>query len=291
MSDNCAVCGTKSSLELRLRAAAGDVLRCSSCDTWALNDGRDSTPAFQNEKFDRQWALSGVHGLSGRRNRARARKRMRLLAGFLGGPGKTVLEIGPGTGHLLTELRANGYHATGLDQSSEAAVFAKEQSGLPVISGELSSLDAKFDAVISFHVIEHVNDPVEFCREAVEKLCDNGILVIVTPNHGFYDAVLPDRVTDRYFVIPEHRYYFSPRGLGYVARRVGLSIELLSSMESEDSRFYRRLQHALPKVRGSGLLSRAVATLWGLTNESKRAESGRRGTGDEVVLIARAKPV
>ncbi len=288
MIETCKICDVTGSYELRLETPCGSVQRCTYCDVWSLDDGQlEPEPDFQNDKFDEQWATSGMRGSAGRRNQKRAKHRANLVSAFLA-PNSRVLEIGPGTGHLLTALRKRGHDVTGLDQSEEAARAVENRTGIRVHATQLENLSEQYDAIVSFHVIEHVNNPFQFYQSIQARLNPGGAAVIATPNHLFYDTFISDEVIAKFFVIPAHRFYFSPSSLGHLVERGGGNIEMLSTIESQDTRYYRALQSQIPRMRGAGFLSRQLALAWGQLNPEERARSGIRGTGDEVIVVARA---
>jgi 2-polyprenyl-3-methyl-5-hydroxy-6-metoxy-1,4-benzoquinol methylase len=106
--------------------------------------------------------------------------------------GGAVLEVGCGTGELLTRLRADGYsRVRGVDVSPEACAIAKRR-GLDVMCGTLEELrtEERFDLIFMSHVIEHVLDPLATVRAATALLAPGGVLHVETPNVGSLDARL-----------------------------------------------------------------------------------------------------
>lgn len=76
--------------------------------------------------------------------------------------GRTVLEVGCGTGLVMQRVAGFAAHVTGIDVSPGMLARARER-GLDVREGSATALpfpDATFDVVYSFKVLAHV-DPVE----------------------------------------------------------------------------------------------------------------------------------
>lgn len=95
--------------------------------------------------------------------------------------GERVLEIGAGAGHLAKRLAERGVDIVGIDLNPKAA--EAEGTGLVVeMSAEdLSFDDSHFDAVISFHAIEHIPPLDEAAREMARVLKPGGQALLVYP--------------------------------------------------------------------------------------------------------------
>jgi len=100
--------------------------------------------------------------------------------------GVRILEIGTGTGTLLSRLRARGYDARGVDVNAglldearrwypDAPVQQVQGTGLPFA-------DRAFDIVMSFDVFEHIPDTDAHLREVRRVLRPGGSYLIQTPN-------------------------------------------------------------------------------------------------------------
>jgi SAM-dependent methyltransferase len=108
----------------------------------------------------------------------------------------TVLEIGPGQG-ALAEWLAQQCEYTGieLDAISRAATSARLEavgSGR-VLSGH-EEVDAQFDLVCAFEVLEHIEDDVGALRQWREYVKPGGHVVLSVPAHssryGSWDAMV-----------------------------------------------------------------------------------------------------
>jgi SAM-dependent methyltransferase len=101
-------------------------------------------------------------------------------------PGR-VLDIGCGPGALISELGALGFEAFGVDRSARAQALGRHlerQSPGMTIRPQLDEhWKGTFDVVMSFEVIEHLQDDVGAMREWREYLTPGGKLIISTPAH------------------------------------------------------------------------------------------------------------
>jgi SAM-dependent methyltransferase len=102
-----------------------------------------------------------------------------------------VLDVGCGPGHLLSQFRALGWEAIGTEATETSAAIPRQRYGLKVHAGELSTLrlDAgSFDAVISWHSLEHMRDPGVVLDEYVRLLKPGGVLFVSVPNFSSPEA-------------------------------------------------------------------------------------------------------
>jgi SAM-dependent methyltransferase len=143
------------------------------------------------------------------------------------------LDVGCGSGSVLGVAQALGWQVAGVEVDEAAArkarrfsprVHAGDLLGAPFAAGE-------FDVVTSFHVLEHVPDPVAAVRRMLEWLDRDGLLVLEVPNAGGLGARLFGRAWSG-LELPRHLSQFTPAtiervvtqagGLGYWLRDRGL---------------------------------------------------------------------
>ncbi|MBV6458155.1 MAG: Ubiquinone biosynthesis O-methyltransferase [Fimbriimonadaceae bacterium] len=99
-------------------------------------------------------------------------------------PDATVLDLGCGTGALMTELSAKGMKPVGIDMSPQALGFSKSRGlpGLVLARGE--AIPIKSDAVpavIALDVYEHIQDDCAALAETFRILQPGGSLVLSVP--------------------------------------------------------------------------------------------------------------
>lgn len=139
-------------------------------------------------------------------------------------PGARLLEVGCGSGWMLSLMQQRGWIAEGIDFDPKAVAHARTQ-GLEVHVGDLSAqmypLDY-FDVITCSHVIEHLYDPTNFLIECKRVLKPKGRLVIVTPNSESLGRVVFGRHW-RGLEPPRHLQIFSANGLKVLAGRAGFA--------------------------------------------------------------------
>ncbi|MBI1956510.1 MAG: methyltransferase domain-containing protein, partial [Acidobacteria bacterium] len=122
--------------------------------------------------------------------------------------GKKVLDAACGAGYGSALLGANAREVCGVDISSEAVEYARgHYASAHVHFGQADCLalpftSGRFDFVVAFEIIEHLEHPEEFLKELRRVLSPDGLLLLSTPNRLYYTE-------DRGEVNPFHRREFS----------------------------------------------------------------------------------
>lgn len=103
--------------------------------------------------------------------------------------GKTVADIGCGTGYGTIHLAKYAEKAVGVDYSAETVEQNKKDNAhipnLDFITCKVPPItlpDASFDVVTAFQFIEHLDDPMGFIKEAKRILKPGGVFLCTTVN-------------------------------------------------------------------------------------------------------------
>ena len=158
--------------------------------------------------------------------------------------GARVLDAGAGRGRLVDELRRRGYDARGIDPAARegpAAVVARETIA--------EHRDSGLDAVVLWHVLEHLDDPAGALSRVRGWLRPGGLLLVGVPN----PASLQARIAAESWLhwdAPRHRLHLTPRGL----------LELLSRSGFEPGRATHMVWEHNPASMWMALLSRLGMT-------------------------------
>lgn len=98
--------------------------------------------------------------------------------------GGELLDVGCGSGEFLVVANAREYKAAGVEPGQGYATYAREALGLNVTSTDWLTFntDQKFDAITSFHVFEHLIDPVTSFKKMTMLLKPGGYIYLETPN-------------------------------------------------------------------------------------------------------------
>jgi len=101
-------------------------------------------------------------------------------------PGK-VLEMGCGPGGMLHELAQQGFHGIGVEVSPESrAVAEKLLASVPGVAVQEKlpeGTEGTFDYLLSFEVLEHIEEDVCALKNWVQYLRPGGVVIISVPAH------------------------------------------------------------------------------------------------------------
>ena len=135
-----------------------------------------------------------------------------------------LLDVGCGIGTFLSLAREHGWEPSGIDPSKSGSAFAQEKYKLDVRCADIFEADfpsAYFDAIVLYHVLEHISDLNPFLSELRRVLKpETGTLVIEVPNGESLQSRL--QKADWPYVHPhDHLYYFSAYSLPKLLRKHG----------------------------------------------------------------------
>ncbi len=99
-------------------------------------------------------------------------------------PGATIIDFGCGSGEFVAACNAGGFVGKGFEPGKGYAEFARDTKGLDVrnTGWQDYSVDTPADAVTSFHVFEHLVDPVAAIRKAQTWIKPDGLIYIEVPD-------------------------------------------------------------------------------------------------------------
>lgn len=183
-------------------------------------------------------------------DRAHEQKHLQPLADRLA-PHSDVLDFGCGCGGVTNGLIEQGHRVYGTDLSEEALAYALTTGLLP------HEPDRAYDAVVTYHSVEHHVDPNQTLGEMAALLKDGGLLCIAVPliNRIVAGARPNGIVGELYF---PHRWYFSVDNLDRLLGRLGLE-RVWSDFETTS--IYRKTGRAERRPAGMGARWRASLRL------------------------------
>jgi SAM-dependent methyltransferase len=147
----------------------------------------------------------------------------RAREAFAPGDDRPALDFGCGQGFYLGALRRRGFTPTGLEISAATAQRAMATGHRVVTS--LDRLEGeRFAAMVSIHVIEHLDDPDTVLGQLVARLDPDARFLVEVPNAtGWQGRLFGERWLHRESAL--HVHHFSPRALRALLARHGFRIE------------------------------------------------------------------
>ncbi len=153
-------------------------------------------------------------------------RRVRRISGAVRGPGD-VLDVGCGPGHLLAHFQRHGWRCVGTEMDGDAAATPRAQYGLDIRVGAIERLElspSSFDAVVSWHTLEHMRDPAAALDEIARVLKVGGVALISVPNFSSPEAQAAPSAWF-HLDVPRHLTHFPAGVLRSHLERRGLVIE------------------------------------------------------------------
>jgi SAM-dependent methyltransferase len=230
----CPLCGSADTATVTDRVRfdrRASVRRCDACTLVFVDQGSfDFPPDFYEHDYHQTYL---THVDPEMLDPARHHEKMsvaskpwidrvrRLLTG-----NEIVLDVGCSTGHVLTGIRDSAARVYGHELSRKEIAYCRDTLGLDVSDAPLHERfpPATFDYVLLIFVLEHIAQPEQFLSYLKQFLKPDGKLIVVVPNvmdplMRFYRIPAFDRF---YFCI-EHLFYYSPKTVGDLFAKVGLS--------------------------------------------------------------------
>lgn len=144
--------------------------------------------------------------------------------------GKTLLDIGTGSGLFLKEALKFNLKATGIEPSKYIYSNLKNIKKINIINATFEDFfkknKNKFDFITMIHVIEHSVNPIQWIKKTAKILNKNGVLFIETPNLNSH-LFLIEKENYTFLTPPQHLWIFSVKSFYLILKKIP-SIKLLS---------------------------------------------------------------
>jgi len=254
-------CGGETFSQVASRDRFGQALTtvmCQRCGTLLLNPymtDADAGRYYADDYLDSDYNHSFAERFS---DRAKEQRQLQSLVPLLP-KGADVLDFGCGCGGVTNFLLDLGHTVFGHDLSEDALAHALSTGLSPHVKGNT------YDAVVSYHSVEHHVDPAATIGEMAQMLKPGGLLFIAVPliNRIVAGARPEGIVGELYF---PHRWYFSVNNFDLLVSRFGLR-RVLSDYETVA--IYKKDERVTARVPGGSARRRARLRLW-LINTSPK---------------------
>lgn len=206
-----------------------------------------------------------------------------------------LVEIGPGDGIFALQALEAGFDLAAIEPDAAAAAHLRAKLGIEVVESassedELGGLGPA-QAIVAWHVIEHVPRPWALLEAAAESLLPGGVLVIATPNpHAFGLRVLGPRWP--HVDAPRHLFLLPPAAVVARGRAAGLQPLQLTATDPGSLHWNAFAWHYALRRPGASWLRENIAHLAGKAIARGLApieRHGLRGAAYTLVL-GKARP-
>ena len=192
-----------------------NVLECRSCGLVTLDDFTQITDDFyegssmhQNVEVSIDDWLVETHHDDARRFNALKHKII----------GKNVLDFGCGAGGFVKLCQNSATSVAGVELEIRVLDYWKQKLNIT----NSIPLHHKYDIITSFHVFEHLKDPLDHMQTLYDSLTDFGELIIEVPNAD--DALLnlyDCNEFKRFSYWGQHLFLYNANNLKQMAKHVG----------------------------------------------------------------------
>jgi SAM-dependent methyltransferase len=175
--------------------------------------------------------------------------------------GKSLLDVGTGSGLLPHLAREQGYEVAGTDLSKHVSETLPAKAGFPIHQGAIEDIkfDRRFDIITMLHVLEHTANPLSTLIRAREILNNGGFVIVVVPNLRSLDTRIKDSLSRwklksrpyKHLALGHHNWVFSIKSLERLGQAAGFHL-----VHSETR------QPAWRAGRGHRLLERYQMATW-----------------------------
>ncbi|WP_346883441.1 class I SAM-dependent methyltransferase [uncultured Algibacter sp.] len=158
------------------------------------------------------------------------KKKLRLINSSSSG-GKSLLDIGCGTGDFLKIAQQNNWDVSGIEPDSQARNIANKKTKDSVFETEhLKTFKASsFDVITLWHVLEHLPNLDEHITIFKKLLKPDGVLIIAVPNYNSYDAKHYKQFWAAYDV-PRHLWHFNQDSISKLVLKQSFKVKKVKPM-------------------------------------------------------------
>jgi 2-polyprenyl-3-methyl-5-hydroxy-6-metoxy-1,4-benzoquinol methylase len=136
--------------------------------------------------------------------------------------GKRILEIGCGSGYILSEVAKYGATCVGIEPGPQIATLNDPRIKIVNDFFPSEKINDTFDVIMHFNVIEHISNFEEFLCEQIKMLNKGGVILFGMPNCEPYL-----KSGDISIFVHEHCNYFTSENLLNIAKSLGVYVNRL----------------------------------------------------------------
>lgn len=256
------------------------IWRCATCAVGYLA-GEEITYADSayRERVNRDASITGYHALHDEQQLtnleivAAARLRDQVVADVGCGGGSFLDLVGGLAARTIAIEPHRGYHTALANQGHAVYPYARAAA---------ADWQGRVDTLVSFNVIEHIEDPVTFMKEIRTLLKPGGQAILCTPNAAAWLLDFLPGIYDRFFFRRVHRWYFNAPSLTHLATATGFTVDRV--------RYYQRydLSNALLWMRDGRPTGTGKAPLLATLDPLYKQTLEEQGRADYIYIFLNA---
>ncbi len=234
----CTLCGCDDTekIDSLIRNADNDtykMYRCNCCETHFLYprpvseqleeyyDGQFREEVYSETYYEKSRMDEIFNGFY-----SEAERRAKRVSGELSATDR-ILEIGCSVGYFMKAVSPYVGEVYGTEWDKKAGQYIRDTFPDFKVALNPQDFDVKFDKIFMFHVLEHIENPVEFLKGLKNMLKPDGVIYIEVPN---VDDILVKtykcQAFLKYYYKLAHIYNFNGKGLKYIFDEAGLKSEI-----------------------------------------------------------------
>jgi 2-polyprenyl-3-methyl-5-hydroxy-6-metoxy-1,4-benzoquinol methylase len=172
---------------------------------------------------------------------------------FIPEKSKTILDIGCGTGKLISLLENKGKICWGIEPSITASNIAKKSlKNGNVINSKIENAMALlpenyFDTILLLDVLEHLIEPLEVLSQLKCKLSNDGVIVSSIPNIRYFHSLMKllinkeFKYTDSGIMDRTHLRFFTYKSMKELFTDAGYDVLLQEGINPTPSKKFKIL--------------------------------------------------
>jgi len=139
--------------------------------------------------------------------------------------GRSLLDIGCGTGDFLLAAKQNGWDVSGIEPDEKARAIANSKTNNKVLDTDqlLQFETGQFNVISLWHVLEHLPNLEKQIATFKNLLKPNGTLIVAVPNFKSYDAQYYKSFWAA-FDVPRHLWHFSKTAISKLFEKENLKV-------------------------------------------------------------------
>lgn len=224
LNSQCEACGTRS---IRLHPVRSDLSYwiCKTCGHCLIQSAQEHEQSFRlAQKMYFGGTSQLVQTIPTAIDNEILDSRRRVASEHIA-PRDTVLEVGPGAGFFAQWLIGRGNEVHVVEESPVLATLLQQKLNVRVSSGRFETTDVprnSVNAFCSFHVIEHVIDPLGHLQAGLAAVVPGGVGIIATPNSRSWEQSCFRQLSPNFD--PAHLRVFSATSLRKFCEQAGWEV-------------------------------------------------------------------